>query len=320
MKAIDFRFRPNTPDAVDGLIHSPFFGDMCAFFNYPDRAWSASLDKIVEIMDEHEITGVITGRDVETTYGCPCSNMGVVEMMRAYPHKFYGMAGLDPHKGMQAIDELSRMVNEFGMKGASIDPYLAKLPADHRKFYPIYAKCCELKVPVVISTGPGTRVPGAIMGDASPARVDEVARDFPDLTVVMSHGGYPYVQEACMVCHRNANVYMEWSEYETWPFADGNVKPAPTPSMTAGSAPSCTRLSASSPTCSRTSCTTTPPAYWGLRRIISRGRGLSPPPYPLLSPFKDFRLYRIPVRRIPCLSCRQFRKIRSFWHGFVLTA
>ena len=28
MKAIDFRFRPNTPDAVDGLIHSPFFGDM----------------------------------------------------------------------------------------------------------------------------------------------------------------------------------------------------------------------------------------------------------------------------------------------------
>ena len=96
MKAIDFRFRPNTPDAVDGLIHSPFFGDMCAFFNYPDRAWSASLDKIVKIMDEHEITGVITGRDVETTYGCPCSNMGVVEMMRAYPHKFYGMAGLDP--------------------------------------------------------------------------------------------------------------------------------------------------------------------------------------------------------------------------------
>lgn len=224
MKAIDFRFRPNTPDAVDGLIHSPFFGDMCAFFNYPDRAWSASLDKIVEIMDEHEITGVITGRDVETTYGCPCSNMGVVEMMRAYPHKFYGMAGLDPHKGMQAIDELSRMVNEFGMKGASVDPYLAKLPADHRKFYPIYAKCCELKVPVVISTGPGTRVPGAIMGDASPARVDEVARDFPDLTIVMSHGGYPYVQEACMVCHRNANVYMEWSEYETWPFADGYVK------------------------------------------------------------------------------------------------
>lgn len=71
MKAIDFRFRPNTPDAVDGLIHSPFFGDMCAFFNYPDRAWSASLEKIVEIMDEHEITGVITGATSKRPMAAP---------------------------------------------------------------------------------------------------------------------------------------------------------------------------------------------------------------------------------------------------------
>ena len=67
----------------------------------------------------------------------------------------------------------------------------------------------------------------------------------------------------------------------------------------------------------------------GRKSWKNRGRGegnflkkvsLSPPPYPLLSPFKDFRLYRIPVRRIPCLPCRQFRKIRSFWYGSVPTA
>lgn len=226
MKTIDFRFRPNTPKAVEGLMNSPFFGEMCAFFNYSERAWSAPLNEIIKQMDEHEIIGVITGRDVETTFGCPCSNMAVVEMMRAYPQKLYGMAGLDPHKGMAAIDELTRMVTEYGMKGASVDPYLARLPADHRKFYPIYAKCCELKIPVVISTGPGIRVPGAIMEDASPARVDEIARDFPSLTIIMSHGGYPYVQEACIVCHRHPNVYMELSEFETWPFAEGYVQAA----------------------------------------------------------------------------------------------
>lgn len=126
-------------------------------------------------MDEHEITGVITGRDVETTYGCPCSNMGVVEMMRAYPHKFYGWAGLDPHKGMQAIDELSRMVNEFGMKGASVDPYLAKLPADHRKFYPIYAKCCELKLAGDPQHRTWYRVPGAIRATPPPPASTKLA-------------------------------------------------------------------------------------------------------------------------------------------------
>ena len=51
---------------------------MCAFFNYPDRAWSASLDKIVEIMDEHEITGVITGReDVYKRQIIPCTVEGM---------------------------------------------------------------------------------------------------------------------------------------------------------------------------------------------------------------------------------------------------
>lgn len=101
----------------------------------------------------------------------------------------------------------------------------------------------------------------------------------------MSHGGYPYVQEACMVCHRNANVYMEWSEYETWPFADGYVKAGneliPDKLIFASAHPFYDSWERAKlyetlgfrPTCSRTSCTTTPPAYWGLRRIISRGRG-----------------------------------------------
>jgi predicted TIM-barrel fold metal-dependent hydrolase len=219
MQIIDFRFRPNTSDAVDGLINSPFFKDMCNFLQYPERAWSTTLEEAVRIMNEHRIIGVITGRDAETTYGCPSSNMAMVAILKAYPQNFYGMAGLDPHKHMSTLDELKQMVEQYGAKGASIDPYLSKLPADHRLYYPIYAKCCELGVPVVISTGPATRVPGAIMADATPMRVDEVARDFPDLTVIMSHGGYPFVQDAIMVCHRNKNVYMDLSEYETWPGA-----------------------------------------------------------------------------------------------------
>ena len=225
MKIIDFRFRPNIPSTVQGMIDHPVFGEMHALFKFHERARSQPIEDIVRDMEaQNVVKGVITSRDAETTYGIASGNKGVIPFLEQYPDRFIGMAGLDPHKGMDAIDELGLMVETHGFRGAAIDPFLAKIPANHAKYYPIYAKCCELKVPVVISTGPGTRVPGAIMGDASPARVDEVARDFPDLTIVMSHGGYPYVQEACMVCHRNANVYMEWSEYETWPFADGYVK------------------------------------------------------------------------------------------------
>ena len=49
---------------------------------------------------------------------------------------------------------------------------------------------------------------------------DKVARDFPELTLIMSHGGYPFVNEAVYTCLRNANVYMDISEYERAPMVD----------------------------------------------------------------------------------------------------
>ena len=67
---------------------------------------------------------------------------------------------------------------------------------------------------------PPPQVPGAILEYADPRDVDRVARDFPELTLIMSHGAYPYVNECLFVCQRNANVYMDFSEYERAPMAD----------------------------------------------------------------------------------------------------
>ena len=50
--------------------------------------------------------------------------------------------------------------------------------------------------------------------------MEEAAHDFPEATFIMSHGGYPFVQEAIFVCQRNANVYMDISEYENAPMLD----------------------------------------------------------------------------------------------------
>ena len=122
--------------------------------------------------------------------------------------------------------EVKQRVEEDGMRGAAIDPYLAKIPTDHAKYYPIYAKCVELNIPIVITTGPATLVRGACMEDASPAHIDRVTCDFPDLKIIISHGGYPYVNEAIMVVERNANVYMDLAEYEEQPFAEKYIEAA----------------------------------------------------------------------------------------------
>lgn len=138
------------------------------------------------------------------------------------------MAGLDPHKGMDAVDELGLMVETHGFRGAAIDPFLAKIPANHAKYYPIYAKCCEFDIPVVISTGMATLVDGADPEHCHPRYIDAVARDFPKLKIVVSHGCYPWVNEIIMVVQRNRNVYLELSEYEQSPFSEGYIQAANT--------------------------------------------------------------------------------------------
>lgn len=211
------------------MLDHPVFGDMFSLFRYAERARPEPLEDIIRDMDAlNMVKGVVTGRDAETTYGLASGNAGVLELMRRYPDRFIGYAGLDPHKGMEAVYELQRQVTENGMRGAATDPYLARIPADHARYYPLYAKCCELNVPVVITTGPATRVRGAVMDDAHPRHIDRVACDFPDLKIVISHGCYPWVDEAIMVVHRHANVYMEISEYEQSPFSEGYIQAANT--------------------------------------------------------------------------------------------
>ncbi len=228
MKVIDFRFRPNTPETVTGIQNSKMWKELCEYIDF-GKMQPQSLAEVVADMDRYQVVrAVITGRDCETTYGAKSNNDSVIEFVQAYPHKFIGFVGLDPHKGMAAIAELKASVEELGMRGAAVDPYLAQIYANDAKYYPIYAKCCELDVPIVFTTGPATLVQGAIIDHVAPRYIDVVARDFPELKVIISHGGYPWVNEAITVAERNKNVYLEWSEYEHAPMAEAYVQAANT--------------------------------------------------------------------------------------------
>jgi predicted TIM-barrel fold metal-dependent hydrolase len=183
------------------------------------------LPEIMAAMEKRGVElAVITGRDCEVTYGFPANNNSVLEFVKAYPKQLIGFWGIDPHKGMKAVHEIVHAVNELGMRGIATDPYLAHIPPHEARYYPLYAKCCELKIPVFITTAPPPQVPRAVMDYIDPRHVDIVARDFPELTLIMSHGGYPFVNEAIFACMRNANVYMDLSEYELAPMADVYVQ------------------------------------------------------------------------------------------------
>ncbi len=224
MKIIDFRFRPHTPEIVNGIKNSAMFKAACEVIGF-DKRVPQSLPEVVEGVRRRGVElCVITGRDCEMTYNTPTNNESVLEFVRAYPDLFIGFWGIDPHKGMGAVKEIVRAVEELGMRGIATDPYLAHIPPNDARYYPLYTKCCELDIPVFITTAPPPQVPRAVVDYIDPRQVDIVARDFPELTIIMSHGGYPFVNEAVFTCMRNANVYMDLSEYELAPMADVYVQ------------------------------------------------------------------------------------------------
>jgi predicted TIM-barrel fold metal-dependent hydrolase len=140
----------------------------------------------------------------------------VHDICREYPDRFKGLAGINPHDGMEGVREMVRAVEEYGFVGANIDVYGFNVPLNHRKFYPFYTKCAELDVPVVMQTGHSAiRTPNK---HGKPIHLDDIAIDFPELDLVGSHTGWPWTEELIAEAWVHPNVYIGTTAYapEYW--------------------------------------------------------------------------------------------------------
>lgn len=218
---IDFRYRPNTKSIIGGIAESPIFrAGLIANGVDIDEFYSRAktMPEIIADLREHNVKkAVIVGRDAETTYGYKPNNPEIREFVKAAPDIFLGYYGIDPHKGIAAIRELDAAVKSGDFHGAAMDPMYAQLKTSDAKMYPVYAKCCELNVPIVITAGPARYTADTVMEYTHPKEIDIVAKDFPELKIIVSHGAWPFVDEMIGVTFRNRNVFLEISEYELFP-------------------------------------------------------------------------------------------------------
>lgn len=215
---IDCRLRPPTEEFVN-FGYSRAFKDLMINARYEGKIYPVA-DFVKEMNDAGITLGVVAARDLETTFAYKITNEHVADLVRQFPTSFVGLAGVDPNKGMDAVRELDTGIRELKLRGLSLDPYMHKRPANDKKYYPLYAKCVELDVAVMFTTGPGGFVPDTVIDHASPRVIDEVAMDFPELRILISHGGYPWVTEAIAVTWRHKNVYLDISGYEEFPGAE----------------------------------------------------------------------------------------------------
>lgn len=211
MDIIDTRFRPATADTIQGILDNPLYQQFSAATRFVERPRRTLAEEVAMLRELGVVRAVVTGRDVSSTVDTPSTNPGMFESIAAYPDFFIGFYGLDPHPGMATLRAFRRAVRERNVKGGSIDPGMARLPADDARYYPLYAACCEENIPMAVTTGASSGMPGVILDHMAPRRIDKVATDFPELRLVISHGGYPWITEAVAVAARHANVYLDFS-------------------------------------------------------------------------------------------------------------
>jgi predicted TIM-barrel fold metal-dependent hydrolase len=174
------------------------------------EAAAQPLDAVMAAIDAAGIgRTLITGFDeASTARKTFVPNEIVAAIAARHPDRFLPFAGADIMRGREALCDFERWVRERGFRGLSLRPFMIGLPADDRHYYPFYAKCVELGVPLSIHTSANWTT-GAINDLGHPRHLDPVARDFPELRIIMSHAGYPWVLEAVLLAWKYEHVYLE---------------------------------------------------------------------------------------------------------------
>ncbi len=145
----------------------------------------------------------------------------VAEACQKYPHRFSGLAGIDPTRGIAGLKELDKAVKEYGFVGAHLYPHWFYEAPDAAIYYPYYARCAELEIPIMMQVGhclvyqKDRRLPSV----GRPMTLDKVAIHFPELILIGIHLGYPWTDEMISVCWKHPNVYMAGDAYapKHWP-------------------------------------------------------------------------------------------------------
>ena len=211
IKAIDFMYYVATPEFINRWNEAKKGELICrmekAIGGLPQYE---SIETMVAKMDEAGVEKVFITQCKMWSYRNKWMYMDtqleeVAQYTRRYPDRFVGLAGYNPFRIKESLEEIDRAVKEYSFKGVYVHIYGFDIPLHDAKMYPLYAKCDELKIPVSVQVG---HVLEAMPSEhARPIYLDRIASDFPDLKIIGAHTGWPWVEELISVCYKWDNVY-----------------------------------------------------------------------------------------------------------------
>lgn len=211
-------FVPRTVTCLNGLLGYPVPPSYQTSLSTDRDADDRALRLLITEMDSVGVRlGLMNGRHA------PLRNISITDAYMAGLSKqtdgrLRALAGVDLEQPVEAIVEgVEIAVRELGMLGVCVEPGYARHPmyVDDERLMPIYKKVADLEVPLLFMTGPFA---GPDLTHTEPARFERVARQFPEMPVILGHGCYPFVNEAIALAYKSemtgaSNVYVSPDVY-----------------------------------------------------------------------------------------------------------
>ena len=193
------------PDAIKAFMGQPGFEGIGDFFG-GDFGDASGLDVLIGVMDA---TGVDVG---VMTAGLSAGTEDVLTLADKHPARLLVSAMVDsPTTPAVNVKRVRQLAEHERFCMVRVSPLVAQYPLNDKLYYPVYAACEELRIPVAINVGiPGPRVRSKCQ---DPVLLEDVLIDFPDLIVIGAHMGHPYEALLIQYMLKWPNLYLSTTAY-----------------------------------------------------------------------------------------------------------
>lgn len=214
--AIDFHVHVELgPDGTDQL--SPELRQAASRYFKGDRELP-TIDDIAAYYRERQMMAVVFGVDSALTTGQPrIPNRFVIEAAARHPDVLVPFASIDPRRGAEGVAEAKELVVEGSVRGFKFHPNIQQFEPNDASVYPLY-ELIESHGSIALfhtgHSGIGAGLPGGggiRLKYGNPMLIDDVAVDFPGLTIVMAHPSFPWQDEALSIALHKPQVYIDLS-------------------------------------------------------------------------------------------------------------
>jgi len=175
-----------------------------------------SIEDVAREYADRDILGVVLDWDDESVTGRGwMGNEWLAGLADRFPGVLMGFGSVDPH-AEDAVDEVKRCA-DLGLKGLKLHPTMQQFDPGETRYYPLWKAAEDLGLVCLFHTGTcgiAAGTPGAggtKIRYSHPAFLDGVGADFPGLTLIAAHFGWPWFLECLAIAMHKSNVYIELS-------------------------------------------------------------------------------------------------------------